>query len=265
MRSTWNKQTPVDQERQAVNEILMDLDSFRRWAASNPKFKALPDGLVLQQITEEEWTARAMADNASDSPIAQNSVMSGYKVAETGQMIMQKLAKPILYTLPEKVPEAPQTADKMPEPAEEDDINLPFNSTAFLRFSDAVAGIESGGDYGAIGGYNNHYLGKYQMGKAALKDVGIGYTKADREAYLADPDAQDDAFEQFTLMNHNYLKARSQKYRDLSEREQLAVLGYAHNQGRGGALRFLQTGEGQTDGFGTEATKYADAVRGSLG
>ena len=47
----------MDQERNAVNEILMDLDSFRRWAASNPKFKAIPDGLVLQQITEEEWTA----------------------------------------------------------------------------------------------------------------------------------------------------------------------------------------------------------------
>ena len=51
----------------------------------------------------------------------------------------------------------------------------------------------------------------------------------------------------------------------MSEREQLAVLGYAHNQGRGGALRFLHTGEGQTDGFGTEATKYAEAVREALG
>ena len=88
--------------------------------------------------------------------------------------------------------------------------------------------------------------------------------QADREAFLADPDAQDDAFEAFTLQNHNYLKASSQKYRDMSEREQLAVLGYAHNQGRGGALRFLQTGEGQTDGFGTEATKYADAVREAI-
>ena len=51
----------------------------------------------------------------------------------------------------------------------------------------------------------------------------------------------------------------------MTEREQLAVLGYAHNQGRGGALRFLQTGQGQADGFCTEATKYADAVREALG
>ena len=51
----------------------------------------------------------------------------------------------------------------------------------------------------------------------------------------------------------------------MSEREQLAVLGYAHNKGRGGALRFLQTGEGQTDGFGTDATRYAEVVREALG
>lgn len=102
------------------------------------------------------------------------------------------------------------------------------------------------------------------MSKAALKDVGIGFSQAEREAFLADPEKQDDAFEQFTLQNHNYLKARSQRYRGMSEREQLAVLGYAHNQGRSSALRYLQTGEGQTDGFGTDATKYADAVRDAL-
>ena len=101
MRSTWNKQTPVDQERQAVNEILMDLDSFRRSAASNPKFKALPDGLILQQITEEEWTARATADNASDSPIAKNSVMSGYVVADTEQLVLQKVGTNVQYKVTE--------------------------------------------------------------------------------------------------------------------------------------------------------------------
>jgi len=75
-----------------------------------------------------------------------------------------------------------------------------------LGYENSVAKIESNGDYGIIGGYNNHYLGNYQMGKAALKDVGIGYTKADREAYLSNPDMQEDAFEQFTLQNHNFLR-----------------------------------------------------------
>ena len=264
MRSKWNDGTPVEQERKQVEDTLTNIESFRQFAANNPKFKALPDGRVLQQISEDEWIARATADNASDRPMAQNSLMTGWKVAETGQMVMVKLGEPTPYTLPEKPSEALQIGDTKPEP-EDDDNNLPFNSTAFLKFADAVGQIESGNKYDIVGGYNNHYQGRFQMGKAALKDVGIGYSQAEREAFLADPDAQDDAFEQFTLQNHNYLKARSQKYRDMSEREQLAVLGYAHNQGRGGALRFLHTGEGQTDGFGTEAAKYVDAVREALG
>jgi len=149
--------------------------------------------------------------------------------------------------------------------AKDPDDNIPFNSTAFLKFMDAVGGIESNNGYGAIGGYNNHYLGKYQFGKAALRDVGIGYTKADREKFLSDPDAQDEAMEQFTLQNHNYLKARSDKYRSMTDREKLGILGYAHNQGRGGALRFLETGKSEADGFGTDAKVYIDKVNKALG
>ena len=102
------------------------------------------------------------------------------------------------------------------------------------------------------------------MGKAALKEVGVGYTDADRQAYLSDPAAQDDAFEAFTLQNHNYLAARSKQYRAMSEVDQLAVLGYAHNQGRGGALRFLESGVSEQDGFGTDASKYVEAVKSAL-
>ena len=265
MRSNWHKGTPVDSQRQAVQETLTSLDSFRRWASQNPKIKALADGTLVRQATEDEWIAKATADNQPDAPVwHRQGVMTGWVINDTGKHILVKASKDTPYTLPKKSFEAQQTTDTKSE-AEDDDNNLPFNSTAFLKFADAVGQIESGNQYDIVGGYNNHYQGRFQMGKAALKDVGIGFSQADREAFLADPDAQDDAFEAFTLQNHNYLKARSQKYRDMTEREQLAVLGYAHNQGRGGALRFLQTGEGQTDGFGTEATKYADAVRKVLG
>ena len=149
--------------------------------------------------------------------------------------------------------------------AKDPDDNIPFNSTAFLKFMDAVGGIESNNGYGAIGGYNNHYLGKYQFGKAALRDVGIGYTMADRERFLGDPEAQDEAMEKFTLQNHNYLKARSEKYRSMTDREKLGILGYAHNQGRGGALRFLETGQSEADGFGTDAKVYIEKVNKALG
>ena len=140
-----------------------------------------------------------------------------------------------------------------------------YNSvnTALLKYSNTIAKIESANDYTVRGGYNNHYLGKYQMGKAALKDVGIDYDE-EQEKFLADPKMQDDAFERFTEQNHDYLKSKSEKYRKMDLNEQLGILGYAHNQGSGGALKYLETGESQADGFGTDGKKYIDEVTKAL-
>ena len=137
-------------------------------------------------------------------------------------------------------------------------------NAALTKYSDTIANIESANDYTVRGGYNNHYLGKYQLGKAALKDVGIDYDE-EQENFLADPKMQDEAFERFTEQNHDYLKSKSEKYRNMGLNEQLGILGYAHNQGRGGALKYLNTGETQKDGFGTDAQKYIDEVKKALG
>ena len=160
--------------------------------------------------------------------------------------------------------EAPQTA---PAPQEADSPSfdgLPFSDRQFDAFAEAVAEIESGGNYQAVGGFNDHYHGKYQMGRLALADAGIGFSKAEREAFLADPDAQEQAFQTFTLGNHRTLMKFSAAYRQMSSSEKLAVLGYAHNQGAGGALDYLKTGKAQADGFGTSAMTYVDAVRMAL-
>ena len=139
-----------------------------------------------------------------------------------------------------------------------------FVNTALLKYRDTIGNIESANDYTVRGGYNNHYLGKYQMVKAALQDVGIGYSEAEQEAFLSDPAQQDEAFERFTEQNHEYLKSKSEKYRNMSLNEQLGILGYAHNQGRGGALKYLETGESQADGFGTDAKIYIEKVNKAL-
>jgi len=47
----------------------------------------------------------------------------------------------------------------------------------------------------------------------------------------------------------------------MSTREKFEVLGYAHNQGAGGARTWLDTGVVGQDGFGTKADKYAKALR----
>ena len=102
------------------------------------------------------------------------------------------------------------------------------------------------------------------MGKAALEDVGIGYSTDEQEKFLSDPEKQEKAFEEFTKQNHEYLQRKSEKYRDLPQTEKLAILGYAHNQGRGGALKYLETGEPEKDGFGTDALKYVEEVTKAL-
>jgi len=140
-----------------------------------------------------------------------------------------------------------------------------FDNTALLKFKDTIGNIESANDYAVRGGFNDHYLGKYQLGKAALQDVGVGYSKEEQEEFLADPEKQEKAFEEFTKQNHEYLQSKSEKYRDLTMSEKLAVLGYAHNQGRGGALKYLETGESEKDGFGTDALKYIEEVTNNLG
>lgn len=110
------------------------------------------------------------------------------------------------------------------------------------------------------GGANNHYLGKYQMGKDALSDVGVGYTKAEREAFLKDPAAQDKAFKKYTENNHKKLTRESERYRNMTKEEKLGVLGYAHNQGATAAVEWLFTGVSGNDAFGTKGTKYTTKI-----
>ena len=56
----------------------------------------------------------------------------------------------------------------------------------------------------------------------------------------------------------------SKKYKGKSRLEQLKILGYAHNQGAGGAAKWLRTGRVGRDAFGTAGTKYYDALGTAL-
>ena len=110
------------------------------------------------------------------------------------------------------------------------------------------------------GGSGGHYLGKYQMGRDALSDVGVGYSKAEREAFLKNPSAQDEAFKKFTENNHIKLTRESERYRNMTKEEKLGVLGYAHNQGATAAIEWLFTGVSGADANGTKGTKYTTKI-----
>ena len=137
-------------------------------------------------------------------------------------------------------------------------------------YRNSVALIESGGRYSAMGGSGKHYDGRYQMGEAAKKDgskiAGVSYPghSSDPNAHVRvsfrnNPQLQETIFTGFTIANHNYLM-RNSKYASASVERKLQILGYAHNQGMGGAEIWLNTGQVGADGFGTKGTKYTDLI-----
>ena len=144
------------------------------------------------------------------------------------------------------------------------------NAEQWDIFRNSVALIESGGDYGISGGSGMHYDGRYQMGAAAKKD-GARYAGLDypghsddpdaqvRASYRADKELQEAIFTGFTLANHTYLMG-NKTYKDSSIERKLQILGYAHNQGMGGAENWITTGVVGKDGFGTKGTKYTDLI-----
>lgn len=144
--------------------------------------------------------------------------------------------------------------------------SMGFSADQWATFRETVAAIESGGVYDKSGGSGGHYDGRYQLGAAAktdaAKQLGVknpGHTAAAREKFRKNPEMQEAFFAAFTKANHNYLMGNA-KYKDASPERKLQILGYAHNQGMGGAENWMRTGTVGSDGFGTKGTKYTDAI-----
>ena len=165
----------------------------------------------------------------------------------------------------------------------------------YQQIKEPIAEIESGGEaepYAAIGGDANLYDGKYQFGWRAKTDLRNNPSMTDEEvaklqqidpevfrdlseeeqarvgpqietsraAFRADPNLQEKAFRLYINQNHNTLTRNSAKYRAMDEKNKLAVLGYAHNQGAEAALEWLTTKVVGTDAFGTKGDKYSKAI-----
>ena len=206
---------------------ISSITALRAFKASNPETITLADGTVARQITQDEFLAKAEHDNASDTKMHRQSAMSGWITQDSEQHLMIKLGVDTPYDLTVSVSEqdASHDAEVKGEPdPEELEYDGEFSDRDFDLFADVVGQIESNGDYEVVGGYNNHYHGKYQFGRLALKDVGIGFRKEDRQSFLQDPELQEAAFQSLTMKNHKTLMRLSAKYRRLSQREQLAIL-----------------------------------------
>lgn len=144
--------------------------------------------------------------------------------------------------------------------------SMGFSPGDWDLFRNTVAQIESGGTYDISGGSGDHYDGRYQLGAAAKTDgaryagvVDPGHGPGAREAFRKDAELQEKLFAGFTKANHTYLMGVPE-YKDSTPQRKLQILGYAHNQGMGGAANWMKTGVVGADGFGTKGTKYTDSI-----
>jgi len=131
-------------------------------------------------------------------------------------------------------------------------------------FRGSIAKIESP-SYSKKGGSSGRFSGAYQMGAAEIRDSAkaLGISAPTREEFLNNPQLQEKLFDKYTESHHKQLM-KNQKYASMSKEEQLKVLGYAHNQGAGGASKWLKTGVAGKDAFGTAGTKYYESIGKNL-
>lgn len=132
-------------------------------------------------------------------------------------------------------------------------------------YRNSLARIESGGVYNKVGGSNGHYTGRYQFGAPEIANSAkaLGEQPPSRGQFLNDPAMQERYLEVYTLQHSNYLM-KNPKYANASPEEKLAVLGYAHNQGEGGANKWLNTGVVGHDAFGTGGDAYSKSIMANL-
>ncbi|BDD08998.1 hypothetical protein FUAX_14300 [Fulvitalea axinellae] len=90
-------------------------------------------------------------------------------------------------------------------------VSIWNNHNGFKKFSEAIRFRESSDRYGIT---NSHgYLGAYQFGRTALKDLGLQKYQTNKKAFLTDPSTQDEAFLRYCMINkfrlRNYIRVFS--------------------------------------------------------
>ena len=156
--------------------------------------------------------------------------------------------------------------------------NLGVNKSQWNAFRQSLTNIESGGgNYSIRGGASGRFAGAFQMGgqeiietarklginpPPVMKDPRTGKIVGNEE-FLRNSEMQEKFFDRYTYDHHLQLM-RNPKYANASTEERLKILGYAHNQGAGGASKWLSTGQEGRDAFGTSGAKYYNSIGKAL-
>jgi hypothetical protein len=149
----------------------------------------------------------------------------------------------------------------------------------FNRIKEIIGMKESSGDYEAINSLS--YIGKYQFGYLALRDIGEVKSSASSNdevindpsvwnkpggfiAFLKDPQRQEKAMDKLLEINYGRLSASIPSFKNLTIEQKAGLLGAAHLAGAtgtrnwylGGELEFTAAG----DAFGTGPADYYRAI-----
>ena len=78
------------------------LTEFKEFRSNNPKVVTLSNGTTLRMMSELEWIDTAKRHNQKNAlERHKSSLMSGYVVADTEALVMQKVGTKVKYTVTE--------------------------------------------------------------------------------------------------------------------------------------------------------------------
>ena len=90
----------INQEKK--NKTPRTLKEFRDFHSNNPKIVNLANGTTLRMMSELEWLDTAKRHNQKDAlERHKSSLMSGYVVADSEDLVMQKVGTNVKYKVTE--------------------------------------------------------------------------------------------------------------------------------------------------------------------
>ncbi len=88
--------------QEKTNQAPKTLTEFREFRSNNPKVVTLGNGTMLRMMSELEWIDTAKRHNQKDAlERHKSSLMSGYVVADSEALVMQKVGTNVQYKVTE--------------------------------------------------------------------------------------------------------------------------------------------------------------------
>ena len=88
--------------QEKTNQAPKTLTEFKEFRSNNPKVVTLANGTTLRMMSELEWIDTAKRHNQKDAlERHKSSLMSGYVVADSEALVMQKVGTNVQYKVTE--------------------------------------------------------------------------------------------------------------------------------------------------------------------